>query len=73
MTIDEAIKLQTELLNLLPEVGFNKYIASTRLGIEALERIGCKHCYCQKAVSGAYYCCMCGKPQEPGVIVIRHE
>ena len=37
--IDEAIKLQGELLSLLPEVGFNKYIASTRLSLEALERI----------------------------------
>ena len=39
MIIDEAIKLQTELLDLLPEVGFNKYLASTRLGIEALKRV----------------------------------
>ena len=38
MNIDEAIKLQHELPNLLREVGLNKYIASTRLGIEALER-----------------------------------
>jgi len=37
MTIDEAIKLQEELLTLLPEVGFNKYIASSKLGIEALK------------------------------------
>jgi len=37
MTIDEAIKLQVELKSLLPEVGFNKYIASTQLGIEALK------------------------------------
>ena len=41
MTIDEAIKLQGELKSLLPEVGFNKYIASTQLGIEALKR--CKN------------------------------
>lgn len=39
MTIDEAIKLQTELKSLLPEVGFNKYLASTQLGIEALKFI----------------------------------
>lgn len=39
MTIDEAIKLQNELLRLLPEVGFNKYIASSRLGIEAMKDV----------------------------------
>lgn len=39
MTIDKATKLQEELLHLLPEVGFNKYMASTRLGIEALEQM----------------------------------
>uniref|UniRef100_A0A6H2A661 Uncharacterized protein n=1 Tax=viral metagenome TaxID=1070528 RepID=A0A6H2A661_9ZZZZ len=39
MTLKEAIKLQDELLGLLPEVGFNKYIASVRLGIEAMEAI----------------------------------
>lgn len=39
MNIPEAIKLQTQLVDLLPEVGFNKYIASTRLGIEAFELI----------------------------------
>ncbi len=39
MTIEEATKLQQELLTLLPEVGFNKYMASTKLGIEALERL----------------------------------
>jgi len=39
MILDEAIKLQKELLNLLLEVGFNKYIASSKLGIEAMERI----------------------------------
>lgn len=38
MTIDEAIKLQSELRNLLPEVGFNKYVASVDLSIEALKR-----------------------------------
>ncbi len=37
MTIDEAIVLQTQLKDLLPDVGFNKYIASTHLGIEALK------------------------------------
>jgi hypothetical protein len=37
MTIDQAIKLQKELSGLLPEVGFNKYITSTKLGIEALK------------------------------------
>ena len=37
MTTDEAIKLQGELKALLPEVGFNKYQASTQLGIEALK------------------------------------
>ena len=39
MTIDEATELQAELLKLLPEVGFNKYLASTWLGVEALKRI----------------------------------
>jgi len=39
MQIDEAIKLQRELKGLLPEVGFNKWMASTQLGIEALEWI----------------------------------
>jgi hypothetical protein len=39
MTIDEAVKLQTELLSLLSEVGFDKYKASTRLGIEALKLV----------------------------------
>ena len=38
MKLEEAIELQDELLSLLPEVGFNKYIASTQLGIEALKR-----------------------------------
>jgi len=38
VTIDEAIKLQDELLKLLPEVGFNKYIASTKLGSLALKQ-----------------------------------
>jgi len=38
MTIDEAIKLQEQLCNLLPEVGFNKYVASVKLSIEALRR-----------------------------------
>jgi len=38
MTIKDAIKLQTELVSLLPWVGFNKYIASTMLGIEAMKR-----------------------------------
>lgn len=39
MTIDEALKLQEELQGLLPKVGFNKYLASNRIGIEALERV----------------------------------
>ena len=39
MTIDEDIELQAELFKLLTEVGFNKYLASTRLGVKALERI----------------------------------
>ena len=39
MTPDEAIKLNNELLNLLPEVGFNKYLCSVQLGIEALKYI----------------------------------
>ena len=39
MTPEEAIKLQSELQSLLPEVGFDKYLASGKLGIEALERI----------------------------------
>jgi hypothetical protein len=39
ITIDEAIKLQEDLEVILPEVGFNKYLASTRLGIEALKKI----------------------------------
>lgn len=39
MNIDEAMKLQNELLPLLTEVGFNKYIVSTQLGIEALTYI----------------------------------
>ena len=39
MEIDEAIKLQNELVKLLPEVGFNKYIASAKLGIEALKAV----------------------------------
>lgn len=39
MTADEAIKLLDELQGLLPEVGFNKYIASVRLGSEALRAI----------------------------------
>ena len=38
MTLQEGIKLQNELLRLLSEVGFNKYLASTRLGIEALKQ-----------------------------------
>ena len=37
MTITEAIKLQNELQGLLPEVGFNKYLASNKLGLEALK------------------------------------
>jgi len=39
MNIDEAIKLQDELPNLLREIGLNKYMVSTRLGIEALKRV----------------------------------
>jgi len=39
MTIEETIKLQAELVKLLPEVGFNKYIRSTKLGIEALKEV----------------------------------
>lgn len=39
MTIDEAIKLQQELIESLPEIGFQKYIKSTNLGIEALKRV----------------------------------
>lgn len=39
MTIPEALKLLGELRNLLPEVGFNKYMASVKLGIEALEEV----------------------------------
>ncbi|MBA7607071.1 hypothetical protein ES703_14223 [subsurface metagenome] len=39
MTLEEAIKLQTELISLLPEVGFNKYIASTWIGIAALKLV----------------------------------
>ena len=39
MRIDEAIKLLNELQSLLPDVGFNKYTASVKLGIEALKRV----------------------------------
>ena len=39
MTLEEATNLQTQLLCLLPEVGFNKYLASTKLGIEALREV----------------------------------
>jgi hypothetical protein len=39
MTLDEAIRLQEDLEAILPEVGFNKYLASTRLLIEAGKRI----------------------------------
>ena len=45
MTLEEATKLQNELLTLLPEVGFNKYIVSTRLGIDALKREGHRRQY----------------------------
>lgn len=50
MTIDEAIKLQFELKELLPEVGFNKYQASTQLGIEALKRVEGNRHYPQPTV-----------------------
>jgi hypothetical protein len=39
MKLEEAVKLQYKLVELLPEVGFYKYIASTRLGIEALKLV----------------------------------
>ena len=39
MTIDEAIERLEELVTMLPEVGFNKWIAGVKLGIEALKAI----------------------------------
>ena len=60
MTIDEAIKLNEELKSLLPEVGFNKYVACIRLGIQALKRV---RDY-KKAHIGLHYTPMPGETEE---------